>query len=187
MGWVLVGMAVYFTRPVLPEALKILVPVAVALAAGLHLGWIDKNQANFKAFPWLKTIVGTACMVLAASWLTAWTLRGPGVSWQLYSEEILQQAAAQKRPVIIDFYADWCAPCRELETVTFHHPDVVRLAESEFGMIKVDVTQGGNRLHESLLKQFDVKGGCPLSSFWMPRERNKPICGWRIFYHPSCS
>lgn len=42
-GWVLVGMAVYFTRPVLPEALKILVPVAVALVTGLHLGWIDKN------------------------------------------------------------------------------------------------------------------------------------------------
>jgi hypothetical protein len=50
MGWVLVGMAAYFIRPVLPEALKIALPVAVALAAGLHLGWLDKNQAGFQGF-----------------------------------------------------------------------------------------------------------------------------------------
>jgi thiol:disulfide interchange protein DsbD len=76
MGWVLVAMAVYFTRPVLPEILKLLLPVGVALAAGLHLGWIDQNQASFKAFPWLKTLVGTACWVLAAFWLTTWALAG---------------------------------------------------------------------------------------------------------------
>ena len=51
MGWVLVGMAVHFIRPVLPEILKIGLPVVVALAAGLHLGWLDKNEANFRAFP----------------------------------------------------------------------------------------------------------------------------------------
>lgn len=158
MGWVLVGMAVYFIRPVLPEALKVLLPVAVALAAGLHLGWIDKSQAGFRAFPWLKTIAGTAGLVLAAYLVTTLVLQGPGISWQPFSEEILQQAAAEKKPVIIDFYADWCAPCRELEEVTFHHPDVVRLAGDAFSMIKVDVTQGGNPLHERLLKQFDVRG-----------------------------
>ncbi len=58
MGWVLVGMAVYFIRPILPDVLKILLPSGVALAAGLHLGWFDKNQADFRAFPWLKTIAG---------------------------------------------------------------------------------------------------------------------------------
>jgi thiol:disulfide interchange protein DsbD len=158
MGWVLVGMAAYFIRPVLPEFLKVVLPAAVALAAGLHLGWFDNNQAGFKAFPWLKTIVGTACLVLAASWLTAWALRGPGIDWQAYSEQTLPQAAAQKKPVIIDFYADWCTPCRELEEVTFHHPEVVRQAQKDFVMVKVDVTRGGNPFYEALLKQYEVKG-----------------------------
>jgi thiol:disulfide interchange protein DsbD len=158
MGWVLVGMAAYFIRPVLPEFLKVVLPAAVALAAGLHLGWFDNNQAGFKAFPWLKTIVGTACLVLAASWLTAWALRGPGIDWQAYSEQTLPQAAAQKKPVIIDFYADWCTPCRELEEVTFHHPEVVRQAQKDFVMVKVDVTRGGNPFYEALLKQYGVKG-----------------------------
>lgn len=158
MGWVLVGMAVYFIRPLLPGAVKILLPVAVALAAGLHLGWLDKSRAGFRAFPWLKTVVGILCLVLAAGWLTAWAVRGPGVAWQAYSENLLETAAAQGKAVIIDFYADWCAPCRELEKVTFHHPDVVRQAAAAFVMIKVDVTRGGDPLHERLLREYDIKG-----------------------------
>lgn len=158
MGWVLVGMAVYFIRPVLPEALKVALVVAVALAAGLHLGWFDKNQASFKAFPWLKTVVGTACLVLATSWMAAWAMRGPGIDWHNYSEQTLRQAIEEGKPVIIDFYADWCTPCRELEEATFHHADVVRQAENGFIMIKVDVTMGGNPLHDRLLKEYNVKG-----------------------------
>ncbi len=158
MGWVLVGMAVYFIRPILPELFKIGLPVAVALAAGLHLGWFDQNKAGFKAFPWLKTLVGTACLVLAAFWVTSYAMRGPGIVWHSYSEQVLQESMAREKPVIIDFYADWCTPCRELEEVTFHHPDVVRLAEEDVTMIKVDVTKGDNPLHQQLLAEYDIKG-----------------------------
>ena len=59
---------------------------------------------------------------------------------------------------MIDFSADWCSPCRELDAVTFRHPDVVAQAERHFTLIKVDVTQGGNSLHERLLSQYGVKG-----------------------------
>ena len=158
MGWVLVGMAVYFIRPIIPGAMKVIMPIGVALAAGLHLGWIDKNQASFKLFPWLKAIVGTVCLVFAAIWITAWFIRGPGVEWQSYSEQVLQEAIVQKKPVIIDFYAEWCTPCREFEEIVFHYPDVVSQAEAGFIMVKIDVTQGDNPLHEQLLKQYDIKG-----------------------------
>ena len=158
MGWVLVGMAVHFLHPVLPEILKVALPIAIALAAGLHLGWIDKNEANFKAFPWLKALTGTACLVLATFWLASFAMRGPGISWQSSSEETFREAKAQGKPTIIDFYADWCTPCRELEEATFHQPDVVRLAEKNFIMVKVDVTKGGDPYHEELLKNYGVKG-----------------------------
>ena len=42
--------------------------------------------------------------------------------------------------------------------MTFHHPDVVRLAGQSFSMVKVDVTKGGNPYHEELLKQYGIKG-----------------------------
>jgi len=158
MGWILVGMAAYFIRPILPDVLKVLIPSGVALAAGLHLGWFDKNPAGFRVFSWLKTVVGVACLVVATFWVTSWAMQGPGVAWQTYSQELLEQARSTKKPVIIDFYADWCTPCRELEKITFHHPGVVRSAGNDFTMIKVDVTRGGNPYHESLLRQYGVKG-----------------------------
>jgi len=158
MGWVLVGMAVYFIRPIMPGGLKITLPVAVAIAAGLHLGWIDKSQASSRIFQWVKTIAGTLCLVFAFFWLTSWVFLGPGISWNTYSEKLLQDAIAQSKPVIIDFYAEWCAPCRKFEEIVFHHPDVVRQGKEDFIMVKVDVTKGGNPFNEQLLKQYDIKG-----------------------------
>jgi len=158
MGWVLVGMAVHFIRPILPELWATFSLAVVALAAGLHLGWVDKNQAGFSAFRWLKAGVSVACLVLATFLVTSWMVRGPGVAWKPYSEQTLQEAQNLKKPVIIDFYATWCAPCRELEDVTFHDASIVNEAESDFVMVKVDVTKGGNTLHERLLQEYGVKG-----------------------------
>lgn len=158
MGWVLVGMAAHFIRPVLPGDGGTILLAVVALAAGLHLGWIDDSQANFRAFPVLKGGVGIAGMVIATFLVATLAMRGPGVTWQPYTEQTLAEAQQLDQPVIIDFYATWCTPCRELEEVTFHHPDVVRLAKSSFTMVKVDVTRGGNPYHEELLKKYDIKG-----------------------------
>lgn len=158
MGWVLIGMAVHFLRPVLPGQWGTISLAVVALAAGLHLGWIDDSRAGFRAFPWLKGGAGVACLVLATFFVTSWAMQGPGVAWQPYSEEILKEAQDADKPVIIDFYATWCTPCRELEEVTFHDASVVKQAESDFVMVKVDVTKGGNSVHERLLEQYQVKG-----------------------------
>jgi thiol:disulfide interchange protein DsbD len=158
MGWVLVGMAVHFVRPIVPESWGTILLACVALGASLHLVWFDKNQASFRAFPWMKAGSGVACLVLATFLVTSWAIQGAGVTWKAYSEQTLQEAQKLKKPVIMDFYATWCTPCRELEEVTFHDDSVVKQAESDFVMVKVDVTKGGNALHERLLKEYDVKG-----------------------------
>ena len=85
-------------------------------------------------------------------------IRGPGVAWQPYSEKLLSEARSLRKPVIIDFYADWCAPCRELDEVTFYDPEVVKQAERDFAMIKIDLTRKGDPAHECLLWKYGVKG-----------------------------
>jgi thiol:disulfide interchange protein DsbD len=158
MGWVLVGMAAYFIRPLLPQIAGILVLAAVALAAGLHLGWIDRSQASFRAFDWIKTGTGIIGLVVATYWMGLLVMQGPGVQWQAYSDQLLSEAVEKQKPVIIDFSAAWCAPCRELDEVTFHDREVVEQAEQGFFMVKVDLTRKGNADSERLLQKYEVKG-----------------------------
>jgi thiol:disulfide interchange protein DsbD len=173
MGWVLVGMAVHFLRPILPESGAVLLMAGVVTAAGVHLGWLDKNTAGFRFFSWLKAGAGVACFVLATFLVTSWAMRGPGIDWKTYSEETLREAQKLNKPVIIDFYATWCTPCRELEEITFHNADIVQRAAQDFVMVKVDVTKGGNPLHERLLERYGVKG-VPTVVFLEPDGQERP-------------
>ena len=158
MGWVLVGMAAYFIRPLLPSAVGVVLLAAVALAAAVHLGWLDRTTAAFRSFQWLKTIAALVGVVIATFLLGSWALRGPGVSWKPYSDQLLAEAKQAQKPVIIDFYATWCTPCRALEEITFHQPDVVKKADQDFVMVKVDLTQKGNPVYLRLLGQYGIKG-----------------------------
>jgi thioredoxin:protein disulfide reductase len=158
MGWVLVGMAAYFIRPLLPEALSTALLAGVALAAAIHLGWLDRTTASFRSFQWLKTATALAGVIVATFLIGSWAYEGPGVLWQPYSDQLLAQAQAQGKPVIIDFYATWCTPCRELDEITFHHPEVVQFAARDFVMVKVDLTQKDNPVNTRLLAQYEVKG-----------------------------
>jgi thiol:disulfide interchange protein DsbD len=151
-------MAAYFIRPVLSKTIGDIALAAVALSAGLHLGWIDRSKANFKAFSWMKTAAGIAGLVTATFMFGSLIMAGPGAVYHPYSDQLLKEAIAQKKPVIIDFSAVWCAPCRELEEITFRDPEVVKQSKKDFILVKVDLTRKGNPVYDRLLKQFDVRG-----------------------------
>jgi len=158
MGWILVGMAAYFLRPLLPQTSGILVLAGVALTAGLHLCWIDRSQASFRTFDWMKTGIGAIGLVVATFMIGSLVMQGPGVQWQTYSDQLISEAVEKQKPVIIDFSATWCAPCRELDEVTFHDREVVKQAEQDFFMVKVDLTRKGDNDSDRLLQKYDVKG-----------------------------
>ena len=158
LGWVLVAMAAYFIKPLFSSHLAgIILLSAVILAAGVHLGFIERTTGTSRVFGLMKKGVGIGAFALAAYMVTPLLTTGPGVAWQPYSEQVLENAVMMGKPVIIDFYADWCAPCRELEQITFHDSEVVKQAEANFVMIKIDLTRKGDP-NERLLQQYDVRG-----------------------------
>ena len=64
--------------------------------------------------------------------------------------------AAAGRPVMLDFYADWCVSCKEMERFTFsHHQVAARLAGAV--LLKADVT-GNSEGHRALLRRFRLFG-----------------------------
>ena len=159
LGWVLVAMAAYFIKPLFSSHLAgIILLSAVILAAGVHLGFIDRTTGTFRVFGLMKKGVGIGAFALAAYMVTPLLTTGPGVAWQPYSEQVLDNAAMMGKPVIIGFYADWCAPCLELEQITFHDSEVVKQAEANFVMIKIDLTRKGDPINEHLLRLYDVRG-----------------------------
>jgi thiol:disulfide interchange protein DsbD len=65
-------------------------------------------------------------------------------------------ANQKQKPVLVDFYADWCITCKEMELLTFNHPAVSKALES-YQLIQIDVTK--NTLeHQQVLKQYGLFG-----------------------------
>ncbi len=71
-------------------------------------------------------------------------------------ERVLQRARAEKRPVMLDFYADWCISCKEMEAFTFSDPRV-RTALGNAILIQADVTKNDDD-DKALLKHFGLFG-----------------------------
>ncbi|MFL5350341.1 MAG: protein-disulfide reductase DsbD family protein [Hyalangium sp.] len=71
-------------------------------------------------------------------------------------EKVLATARTQGKPVLIDFFADWCAACKELDRETYPSPEVISEA-GRFLSIKIDATNSEDAL-DSLMDRFGVKG-----------------------------
>lgn len=71
-------------------------------------------------------------------------------------EAKVQAAAAANKPVMLDFYADWCVSCKEMEAYTFTDPDVKK-ALARFVLLRADVTK--NTIDDqALLGKFNLIG-----------------------------
>ena len=71
-------------------------------------------------------------------------------------QQELALAAAAKRPVMLDMYADWCIACKELEAFTFNHAEV-HSALRDFVILKADVT-ANDAVDNAMLKELSLFG-----------------------------
>ena len=69
---------------------------------------------------------------------------------------ILQKAQEKKKQVLLDFYADWCISCKEMEAITFANPEIAK-EMGRFVLVQADVTVN-NPSSQALLKQYGLFG-----------------------------
>lgn len=78
------------------------------------------------------------------------------LNWRPFEETTLKAALASGKPVLIDFHADWCVACVELERFTFSDSRVRELGQ-DFALLKVDATEDFPGLSE-LRRRYEILG-----------------------------
>jgi thioredoxin len=93
---------------------------------------------------------------------------GPqSIRWEHRFDDAVKKARAAKKPIMIDFWADWCTFCHRLDQTTYVDPVVVKLSE-HFVAVKID-TEGGKK-NQDLALRYNV-ATLPTITFITPGGR----------------
>ncbi|MDP4191611.1 MAG: cytochrome c biogenesis protein CcdA [Bacteroidota bacterium] len=154
-GFMLLGMAIYFLEPILPKNVaKFILPIYMILAA-CYIMVLDKAANNVKGFRAFKTIFSVLIIGVSVYMLLPEKKTTP--EWQFYTEEAYRSTLTSNKPMVIDFYADWCIPCKELDGMTFSNPKVIEELK-RFGTYKVDMTKSLSPQTEAIRNKFKIVG-----------------------------
>jgi len=151
MGFVLIAMAVYFVRPLIGES-AFRWGVAAALLIGATFLFFSRSVG-----PRGGRVMRLACASLLLVAGAAFALprsSGANVQWKKYDAAAI---AATGKPVIVDFYADWCIPCKELDEKTFSNGAVADEL-NRFTRVKADLTKAEDPEVQKLTKQYRIVG-----------------------------
>lgn len=157
-GLVLIAMAIYFLLPILGSWGTPIMAVFLILS-GSYLIMFDNSGDGNPVFNRIKQGIAIL-LIIAGTWIGVPEPEhaGAGIDW-MHPESMteLESQLDSQKPIMIDVYADWCIPCKEMDELTFPDPDVVALSSS-FTCIKLDLTHQGGEFEKSLLDRFGIKG-----------------------------
>src|SRR3989339_897976 len=153
-GFLLIGLALYFLDPILPKSIQGYSLPIFGLVTAIILLFVDKTANNAKGFRIFKTIF--SLIVLAISVYVLVPKENLEPEWQKFSLQAYESSLKNNEKIVVDFYADWCIPCKELDALTFSDGRVLKEMEN-FTNYKIDMTKMTPE-NENLRKRFKVVG-----------------------------
>jgi thioredoxin:protein disulfide reductase len=174
-GAALLGVAIWIVSPVIPVAVQMLAWAALLIIGAVYLHALDPLPPDASGFARLCKGVGVIALVAGAA-LVVGALSGardplqplaglrtgsaPAAEARFERVRTLPELEARLktagRPAMLDFYADWCVSCKEMERFTFAD-DKVRAELANMVLLQVDVT-ANSAADQALLKRFRLFG-----------------------------
>ncbi len=154
-GFALAGLALYFLDPVIPNNLMSRILPYYAAGVGIYLGFISREGRSWRPFLVLRSALG----IVAVGALAIMLYPGQApekLRFEPFNPARLASATEARKPVLIDFSADWCIPCREMDHSTFVDPSVVTEAK-RFVRMKANLT-AQDKATEALTSKFEIQG-----------------------------
>ena len=176
-GVLLLATAVWLVSPVIPAVVEMLAWALLLIIPAIYLHALDPLPVNAKSWQRFWKGIGIVMLLTGAALLIGAlagsrdplqplaALRGQAMaaeSKKLPFEPVTSVAeldakvSAAGRPVMLDFYADWCVSCKEMERFTFADP-AVQARLSGFTLLKADVT-ANSADDKALLARFGLFG-----------------------------
>ncbi|MCX7206651.1 MAG: protein-disulfide reductase DsbD [Proteobacteria bacterium] len=174
-GVLLLAVAIWLVSPVLPAVFAMLAWAALLIISAIFLRAIDPLPAESKGWPRfckglgvISLLAGSALLIGALSGgrdplqpLQGLQAHANAESYPPFSKvttlsQLEQELVQTNQPVMLDFYADWCVSCKEMEKLTFSNPEVAaRMGQMK--RLQVDVTANTDD-DKALLKRFKLFG-----------------------------
>lgn len=189
-GVIMLGVAIWFLERILPTSITLILWGALFVVTAIFMGALDRIEPITTHWQRLWKGLGIVILTYGVVLVVAST-QGNGTVLQPFKgyanvqasqslpfkkianlddlDRELKQAKSQGNTVMLDFYADWCVVCDEMEAYTFSDT-VVQQTLKPVVLLKVDVTENNND-DKAFLKQFDLFG--PPAILFFNKESNE--------------